>query len=104
MAGPRRSLLRTSLLATPAERAGITNIFPASSTVAADHTLFEGNGMDYGGGVGSANEVDGDPRPIGPLPDLGADEARSRIFLPLLRGAVAVAPSCRVEWVSQVTK
>jgi len=97
---------------------GITNTAPASSTVAADHTLFEGNGVDYGSGVGSANEVggdpvfvgpehgdyhlgprsaaidrgtdagvttdvDGDPRPMGPLPDLGADEARLWIFLPL---------------------
>ncbi|NIU61735.1 MAG: hypothetical protein GWN66_10405, partial [Pseudomonas stutzeri] len=98
---------------------GITNTGPASSTVAADHTLFYGNDVDYGPGVGSANEVggdplfvdpdhgdyhirpgsaaidqgtdagvtsdvDGDPRPIGPLPDLGADEALPRMFLPLV--------------------
>jgi hypothetical protein len=98
---------------------GITNTAPASSIVAADHTLFDGNGTDYGPGVGSANEVggdplfvdpahgdyhirpgsaaidqgmdagvtsdvDGDPRPIGPLPDLGADEALPRMFLPLV--------------------
>jgi hypothetical protein len=98
---------------------GITNTAPTSSTVAADHTLFDGNVLDYGAGVGSANEVggdplfvdpahgdyhirpgsaaidqgtdagvtsdvDGDPRPAGPLPDLGADEALPRMFLPLV--------------------
>ena len=98
---------------------GITNTAPASSTVSADHTLFDNNGTDYGSGVSSANEVggnpafvspaagdyhigpgsaaidrgtdtwvtndiDGDSRPIGPLPDLGADEAWRRVFLPLV--------------------
>jgi len=98
---------------------GITNTAPVSSTVAADYTLFDGNGTDYGGGVSSAHEVggnpffvdpdggdyhigpgspaidrgtdarvttdlDGDHRPIGSLPDLGADEAPRRVFLPLV--------------------
>jgi hypothetical protein len=98
---------------------GITNTVPASSTVAADYTLFADNGSDYGSGVSSTNEVngdpafvapdeadyhlapgsaaidagydagvpidfDGDPRPIGPAPDIGADEARLRSFVPLV--------------------
>ena len=102
---------------------GITNTAPASSTVAADYTLFDGNDTPYGSGVSSAHEVggnpvfvdpaegnyhiglgsaaidratdagvmtdlDGDPRPIGSLPDLGADEVRWWVFLPLvLRGS-----------------
>ena len=94
---------------------GISNTNPAS-TVGAKYTLFEGNGMDYGGGVTSSNEVpgpamlladyhlgagsnaintaatlswvthdiDGDSRPIGDLPDIGADEAWRWVFLPLV--------------------
>ncbi|NIN63251.1 MAG: hypothetical protein GTO63_00750 [Anaerolineae bacterium] len=98
---------------------GITNTVPASSTVAADYTLFADNGTDYGSGVSSTNEVSGDPafvapdeadyhlapgsaaidagdeagvpidfegdaRPLGPAPDIGADEAWLRSFVPLL--------------------
>jgi hypothetical protein len=97
---------------------GITNTVPTSATVTTDHTLFDGNGTDYGSGVVSTNELHGDPafvapsigdyhisadspavdsgvdvgvtndidddsRPIGILPDLGADEARLQSFLPL---------------------
>lgn len=98
---------------------GITNTVPASSTVTADYSLFEGNGIDYGSGVSSTNEVsgvvafvapatgdyhigsgsaaidagvgagvtddiDGDPRPVGLAPDIGADEFAPRIYLPLV--------------------
>lgn len=38
---------------------GIVNASPAGSTVTADHTLFEGNGANYGAGVTSTNEVPG---------------------------------------------
>ncbi|MFO7743725.1 MAG: NosD domain-containing protein [Anaerolineae bacterium] len=38
---------------------GITNTIPASATVAADHTLFYGNGTNYGSGVGSTTEISG---------------------------------------------
>ena len=95
---------------------GITNTVPASSTVAADHTLFWVNNQDgilgtnpiYGApafidlgeggyhlGPGSAaidagvdtgevSDIDGDPRPFGSAPDIGADEAQWwRVFLPL---------------------
>ena len=57
---------------------GITNTSPASSTVTADHTLFNGNGTNYGGGVSSVNEVLGDPAFIAPAAGdyhIGADSA-----------------------------
>jgi len=38
---------------------GITNTAPTSSTVTADHTLFDGNGADYGDGVTTAHDVPG---------------------------------------------
>jgi hypothetical protein len=99
---------------------GITNAWPANSTVQASHTLFWDNDQDginganpvYGNpafldpgagdyhlgshsaaidtavDAGEERDVDGDPRPIGPAPDIGADEARRWIFLPLvLRGS-----------------
>ena len=46
---------------------GITNTNPAASTVTADHTLFNGNGIDYGSGVSSTNEVSGDPAFVNPF-------------------------------------
>jgi hypothetical protein len=94
---------------------GITNTFPTSSTVAADHTLFWANDHDgivgtnpvYGdpaftglggyhlgpgsaaidAGVATAEsvDIDGDSRPLGSAPDIGADEALWRqVFLPLV--------------------
>ncbi len=94
---------------------GIVNASPGGSTVTADHTLFEGNGANYGVGVTSTNEVpgpaglaadyhltlgsnainhatplvwvawdmDGDPRPMGAAPDVGADEL-PYLYLPLV--------------------
>jgi hypothetical protein len=38
---------------------GVTNTAPTSSTVTADHNLFDGNGADYGDGVTSAHDVPG---------------------------------------------
>ena len=46
---------------------GITNTAPVNSTVTADHTLFDGNGIDYGSGVISSNEVHGDPAFVAPV-------------------------------------
>ncbi len=40
--------------------------------------------IDRGADAGVTLDIDGDPRPIGTLPDIGADEARRRIFLPLV--------------------
>jgi len=48
---------------------GITNTNPASSIVTADHTLFDGNGTDYGSGVTSTNEVSGNPAFVAPATD-----------------------------------
>ncbi len=45
---------------------GITNTTPASSTVTADHTLFNGNDTDYGSGVTNTNDVHGDPAFVNP--------------------------------------
>jgi hypothetical protein len=45
---------------------GISNTAPASSTVTADHTLFGGNGTDYGSGVSNIDEVVGDPAFVNP--------------------------------------
>lgn len=92
---------------------GITNTYPASSTVLVDHTLFwvnhhdgirgthpvDGNpnffsnsyhlgpvsaAMDAGINAGVFTDIDGDPRPIGAGYDIGADERRIYIFLALV--------------------
>jgi hypothetical protein len=39
--------------------------------------------LDVGATTAITTDIDGDPRPIGPLPDIGADEARRWTFLPL---------------------
>jgi len=40
--------------------------------------------IDRGTDAGVTTDLDGDRRPIGPLPDLGADEAGRQVFLPLV--------------------
>jgi hypothetical protein len=40
--------------------------------------------IDRGTDAGVTTDLDGDRRPLGPLPDLGADEARLWVFLPLV--------------------
>jgi hypothetical protein len=40
--------------------------------------------IDVGIDVGVTSDVDGDSRPIGDFPDIGADEVRLRNFLPLV--------------------
>jgi hypothetical protein len=51
----------------------------------ADYHLGPGSAaIDVGVDAGVTADIDGDPRPIGPAPDVGADEARLRVFLPLV--------------------
>jgi len=52
-----RVLLYNNIIVS--QTVGITNATPSTSTVTADHTLFEGNGLNYGAGVTSTNEVPG---------------------------------------------
>jgi hypothetical protein len=93
---------------------GITNTFPASSAVSADHTLFwantddgirgaspvDGNpvfaadgyhvllgsaAIDTGVNAGVTTDMDGETRPNGPGYDIGADEAQlQRVYLPVV--------------------
>jgi hypothetical protein len=50
-----------------------------------DYHLLPGSpAVDAGIDVGVTSDVDGDRRPIGALPDVGADEVRLRVFLPLV--------------------
>jgi hypothetical protein len=46
------------------------------------HLLSESPAVDAGIDVGVSADVDGDGRPVGPRPDVGADEVRLRFFLP----------------------
>jgi len=48
------------------------------------HLLPNSPAVDAGIDVGVTRDVDGDHRPIGVLPDIGADEVRLRTFLPLV--------------------
>jgi hypothetical protein len=54
-----------------------------------DYHLGRGSAaIDWAMPTGVTDDLDGDSRPIGPLPDLGADEVRRYVFLPLvLRGS-----------------
>ena len=92
---------------------GITNTYPASSTIYADHTLFWANtnngltgsnpkfgnprllpdgyhigpgsaAINQGANAGVTTDIDGDPRPIGAGYDIGADEYIARVYLPLV--------------------
>lgn len=92
---------------------GITNAYPASSTIYADHTLFWANtnngltgsnpvygdprllpdgyhlgpgsaAIDAGANAGVTTDIDGDARPISAGYDIGADGALYRIYLPLV--------------------
>jgi hypothetical protein len=48
------------------------------------HLTAVSTAIDAGLNAGVLTDVDGDPRPIGALPDLGADEAwPTSVFLPL---------------------
>lgn len=50
-----------------------------------DYHLLPGSpAVDAGIDVGVTGDVDGDHRPIGAFPDVGADEVRLRVFLPLV--------------------
>ena len=71
------------------------NGIEGANPVYGDPVFVDPGGGDYHIGPGSAavdaavvttvdEDVDGDPRPIGSGPDIGADEARLRIYLPLV--------------------
>ncbi len=52
------------------------------------HLLADSPAVDAGIDVGVPADVDGDSRPVGPLPDVGADEFRHAVFFSLvLRGS-----------------
>jgi len=66
-----------------------------TNPVYGDPVFLDPVGSDYHVGPGSAAvdaaldigellDVDGDSRPIGPAPEIGADEARLRVYLPLI--------------------
>jgi putative cofactor-binding repeat protein len=68
---------------------------PGPHSLQADPRFVAGGGDDFHLGVGSpcidtgtpvgvTTDVDGDVRPIGPRVDIGADEARRRVYLPLV--------------------
>jgi len=48
------------------------------------HLLPDSPAVDAGIDAGLTSDVDGDSRPVGDLPDIGADEVRLRTFLPLV--------------------
>jgi parallel beta-helix repeat protein len=48
------------------------------------HIGHTSDAKDAGLDVGVANDIDGDSRPIGSTVDIGADEAWSKVFLPLI--------------------
>jgi hypothetical protein len=51
------------------------------------HIALDSAAVDAGVDAGVAHDIDGDPRPLGSAPDLGADEVWSAVFLPVvLRG------------------
>jgi hypothetical protein len=48
------------------------------------HVIFESAAVDQGVEVGVITDLDGDRRPIGAQPDIGADEVWRRVLLPLV--------------------
>jgi hypothetical protein len=66
---------------------GITNPTPANSTVSADHTLFDGNGLNYGGGVSSTNEIPG--------------PAALKINFHLQSGSNAIGNALPLSWITR---
>ena len=66
---------------------GGTFLFPPLFVAPAQHNYHlqpDSPAIDVGIDVGVASDVDGDTRPIGDLPDIGADEVRLRTFIPLV--------------------
>jgi hypothetical protein len=61
-----------------------TNYYSAPFLIRPTFHLAPGSpAIDQGTDAGVKVDIDGDPRPIGALPDIGADEARRWTFLPL---------------------
>jgi len=67
---------------------GTTNLWELPAFVDPDdgnyHLLFGSAAVDAGVEAGVAHDIDGDARPLGAAPDLGADEVHQRVFLPLV--------------------
>jgi hypothetical protein len=61
-----------------------TNYYSVPHFVGLFHLDPGSPGVDLGTNTWVTTDVDGDPRPIGPAPDIGADEARLQVFLPLV--------------------
>ncbi|MBN1815459.1 MAG: right-handed parallel beta-helix repeat-containing protein [Anaerolineae bacterium] len=62
-----------------------TNYYSAPLLIRPTFRLASGSpAIDQGTDAGVKVDIDGDPRPIGALPDIGADEARRWTFLPLV--------------------
>jgi len=74
---------------------GTGTIISSSNVMTGEPAFVDPDGGDYHIGLGSAaidagvdagveTDIDGDRRPIGPFPDLGADEAQLHVYLPLV--------------------
>jgi hypothetical protein len=61
-----------------------TNYYSVPHFVGLFHLAPGSPGVDLGTNAWVTTDVDGDPRPIGPASDIGADEARLQVFLPLV--------------------
>jgi hypothetical protein len=62
-----------------------TNYYSAPRLIPSTLHLGPGSpAIDRGADAGVAVDIDGDPRPIGAAPDIGADESRWWVFLPLV--------------------
>ena len=68
--------------------AGVNSTYEVAgpANLLADYHLGTGSGAinQAVGATGVTDDIDGDPRPVGPAADVGADEVRFAVFLPLV--------------------